>query len=203
MSETLLVEDLYVTPEEYLAGERMSESKHEYRIGVVREMPGASWAHSSLSRNILTELHVQLRGKKCKTYGYGMRLRIRRMGLLFYYYPDVTIDCSGSRDDEMEMPTVVFEVLSPSTDQTDRGDKLLNYLALPSMRVYVLVDQFYHAVTVFRRSGESDAWPMEFLGDVKRTLELPEIGCSLPLTAIYADILGRPTILPDGMTGFG
>ena len=167
-----------------MLGERASATKHEYLAGVVSAMAGGSRSHNQVGRNILAELTVQLRGKSCEPFGSDMRLRIRKPGATFYYYPDVTVDCSGSKDDEIDQPTVIFEVLSPDTERGDRGDKLVNYQSLASMRVYALVDQFRLAVTVYRR-GEGDVWTREFFSDAEATVDLPEIGCALTLRAIY------------------
>ena len=184
MSAALRKEDIYVSPEEYLAGELISETKHEYLAGIIYAMAGASRDHNLVAGNLLVELGVQLRGKRCIPFGSDMRLRIRKPGATFYYYPDVTVDCSDSKDDEIDQPTVIFEVLSPGTDRGDRGDKLVNYQNLASMRVYALVDQFRMAVTVYRR-GEGEAWTREFFSVADETVDLPEIGCALTLRSIY------------------
>lgn len=113
-----------------------------------------------------------------------MRLRIRNPRASFYYYPDVSVECSGATGDELEEPSVIFEVMSPDTEPSDRGEKLVNYQGLSSMRVYVLVDQYKPAVTIYRRA-DGDTWKMEFLGNIEDTLVLPEVGCTLPLRAIY------------------
>jgi len=181
-------EDIYLTPEEYLAAERVSDIKHEYLAGVVYAMAGASRAHNLIGTNLIVSLGNQLRGKNCVPLGSDMRLRIRKPGATFYYYPDVTVDCSGSTEDETEEPAVIFEVLSPSTHRGDFGDKLLNYQSLASMRAYVLVEQARAAVTVYRRTADG-AWAMQFLGDLESTLELPEIECALPLRTIYERVL--------------
>ena len=184
MSPALRQKDIYATPEEYLCGERVSQTKHEYLAGVIYAMAGASREHNLVAGNIFGELRNRLRGKKCAPFGSDMRLRIRRPDHTFYYYPDVTVECSEGNAQEIEEPSVIFEVLSPDTDRADRGDKLVNYQSLPSMRVYVLVDQYRPAVTTFRRDA-AGVWRMEFTGDLAATLELPEIGCALPLAAIY------------------
>ena len=183
-------EDIYVTPEEYLASELISETKHEYLAGVVYAMTAASRTHNLITGNLLVELITQLRGKRCEPFGSDMRLRIRKPSATFYYYPDVTVDCSGSKDDEIDQPSVIFEVLSPGTDRGDRGDKLVNYQSLASMRVYALVDQFRMAVTVYRR-GEGEAWTREFFSDADGTVDLPEIGCALTLRAIYERVFAE------------
>src|SRR6478735_9579138 len=97
-------EDIYLTPEEYLAGERVSQTKHEYLAGMVYAMAGASAAHNRIARNILVELTVQLRGKRCEPFGSDMRLRIRNRRATFYYYPDVAVDCSADIGNELEQP---------------------------------------------------------------------------------------------------
>src|SRR4051794_38226795 len=103
----------YATPEEYLDRERFNQSKHEYLAGLIYAMAGASRKHNLIAGNIFGELRNQLRGTRCVAFASDMRLRIRRPGQTFYYYPDVTVDCSGSDADEIEDPTVIFEVTSP------------------------------------------------------------------------------------------
>src|ERR1051325_10938447 len=123
MSATLRHDDLYVTPEEYLTAERISETKHEYLAGIVYAMAGASRAHNQIAGNIYRQIGNQLEGKGCAPFGSDMRVRIPKPGASFYYYPDVTVDCSGSKDDEIDQPTMIFEILSPETERADRGDK--------------------------------------------------------------------------------
>lgn len=188
MSNPLLAIGFHVTPEEYLAAEEMSETKHEYLAGAVLDRPYDGRAHNQIATNIAGELWHQLRDTPCVTFGSNQRVRILNQGMTFYYYPDVTVDCSGSREDQVVAPTVLFEVLSPRTDRADRGDKLLNYQSIPSLRVYVLVEQARYALTVYRR-GENGVWSMEVVGDPRGSLELPEIGCSLPLAEIYDRVL--------------
>jgi Uma2 family endonuclease len=177
-----------LSEEDYLAAERVSETKHEYLAGVVYAMAGASRAHNYICRNILSGLENRIGGGACEPVGSDQRLRIQRSGASFYYYPDVTVDCSGSKENEVTEPTVIFEVLSPESDRADRVEKLVNYQFIPSLRVYVLVDQFRHALTVFRR-GEEEQWAMETPVGAASRLDLPEIGCSLPLAEIYKRVL--------------
>lgn len=185
----LRVEQVYVTPEEYLAAEELSETKHEFVDGVVYAMAGASRQHIEITGNLLHALRTLLEGKPCRAYGADARVKIWRDRSTYFYYPDGVVDCSGSTEGDFEEPTVIFEVLSPSTERNDRGDKKTNYQSIPSMRVYVLVDQSKSAVTIFRRGPSDDSWAMEFVGDLAASVELPEIGCSLPMAAIYERVL--------------
>lgn len=179
-------EDIYVTPEEYLAGERLGHEKHEYLAGVVHAMSGGSAAHARIAGNILRALGNQLSGKPCEAFNSDMKVRLQLGEGEFFYYPDVSVRCGSPiapSEVFIDQPKVVFEVLSPSTERIDAGEKLGNYLRLPSLAAYLLVGQFTPHVTVHRRTPEG--WRMEFFGDTATTIELPEIECRLPLAAIY------------------
>lgn len=192
MNTALRLDDYYITPEQYLAAERFSDVRHEYVAGKVYAMAGNVAAHDRISINVLRHLGNQLRGKRCEVFTSNMRVRIRQLGRAeFYYYPDALVDCSRLPDDAIhaEAPVVIFEVLSAATERVDVGEKLLHYRSLPSLRVYVLIDQINPAVTLYRRVGEE--WEMEFLGTIEATLELPEIECRLPLSEIYERVLGE------------
>ena len=184
MSAALRLEDYLVSEEDYLAGERLSEVRHEYLAGVIYAMADASRPHNRIASNLVAELVTQLRGGRCEAFSTDIKLRVRRAPqATFYYYPDVVVDCSGSQSDFVEEPSVVFEIISPGTERTDRGEKLANYQSLTSLNVYLLVDQFRPAVTVYRRVKES--WVMEWYSQLSEVISLPEIGCSLSLAAIY------------------
>ena len=134
---------------------------------------------------MFAELRSQLAGKPCEVFSSDLKVRIRTSTAEFYYYPDVTVDCSGVADSALfaEQPRVIFEVLSPDTERIDRGEKLRNYQALPSLDAYVLVDQHRTAVTTYRRS--EGGWTRDLLTEKAEILVLPTLGCSLPLGGIY------------------
>ena len=180
-----LRQDYYLSPEEYLCGERVSQEKHEYLAGVIYAMAGTTIGHGRIAGNITAELNTQLRGKKCESFSSEIKVRIQRDAASFYYYPDVVVDCSGAANGSLfaEAPRVIFEVLSPDTERIDRGEKLRNYQSIPTLDAYVLVDQYHVAVTVYRRTAEG--WVMEFLTEKTDILEIPGIECRLPLATIY------------------
>jgi Uma2 family endonuclease len=175
----------YSTPEDYLAGERVSQQKHEYLAGVIYAMAGTTIGHDRVAGNIFRSLGNQLSGRTCEAFSSDVKVRIRQNAAEFYYYPDVTVDCSGAANAELfaEEPRVIFEVMSPDTERVDRGEKLGNYQSLESLDVYALVDQFHIAVIVYRRTP--DGWTMEFYTEKEDVLELPTIECALPMKAIY------------------
>ena len=177
--------DYYQTPEEYLAGERVSQEKHEYLAGVIYAMAGTSIGHDRIAGNIYGELRQQLRGTPCEAFSSDVKVCIRKDAANFFYYPDVTIDCSGAGNAALfaDEPRVIFEVLSPDTERIDRGEKLRNYQALPSLEVYALVDQFHIAVTLYRRTAHG--WEMEFLTEATDVIVFASIDSTLPLSAMY------------------
>ena len=186
MTNALQVEAEYVTPEEYLASEAVSDARHEYLAGAVYAMSGTTMGHGRIIRNLLSELARQLRGRRCEAFTSEIKVRIPIGRESFYYYPDIVVDCGQPTDESLfaEEPRVIFEVLSPSTERTDRYEKRLNYQKLTTLDVYVLVDQARVAVTVYRRA-DGENWTTEFLRDPQAVLDLPTVGCTLPLATIY------------------
>ena len=175
----------YITPEAYLEAERTRQHKHEYLSGVEYQRAGASVGHNRIAGNVFAELRSQLLRGPCEAFSADLQVRIRTNTAEFYYYPDVTVDCSGAANTALfaEQPRVIFEVLSPETERIDRGEKLRNCQALPSLDAYVLVDQQRVAVTMYRR--HEGGWAREVLTETSETLDLPTIGCALALSAIY------------------
>ncbi len=176
----------YITPEEYLDLEREGTTKNEYRDGDIFAMAGASRAHVLITANIAGELRSRLKGRTCEVYPIDMRVRVRQTTL--FTYPDVVVVCGEPRfeDDVFDTllnPTLIVEVLSPSTEAYDRGEKFARFRQLASLREYVLVAQKEVHVERYLRQGTQ--WvPSEFrsLDDVLRLLS---INCELPLREIY------------------
>ena len=177
--------DYYISPGDYLAGEQVSPAKHEYLAGVVHMMAATSIGHDRIAVNIVRLLGNRLEGHPCEAFSSDVKVRIRTDLAEFFYYPDVTVDCSAQGNSALyaEAPRVIFEILSPDTERVDRGEKRLNYQTLPSLEAYCLVDQFRVAVTVYRRTA--DGWTSEFMSEKTDALRLACIGCELPLAAIY------------------
>lgn len=145
----------YISPEDYLNGEETSPIKHEYRQGEVYAMAGASNTHVIISLNIASRLRNHLRGRGCQTYISDTKVQIESMNT--YYYPDVVVSCD-QRDKALENfirhPCLVIEVLSPSTEAFDRGDKFADYRHIESLQEYVLVSQNRENVDCFRRNQD-------------------------------------------------
>ncbi len=93
--------------------------------------------------NIVRTLGNKLQGDPCEVFSSNVKVRIQTGFAEFYYYPDATVDCGTARGESLfaAEPRVIFEVLSPSTERINRGEKLRNYQALPSLETYAIVDQ--------------------------------------------------------------
>lgn len=132
------------TPQQYLALERAAETKSEFFNGEIFAMAGASREHNLIATNVVRELSAQLKGRPCETYPGDMRVKVSETGL--YTYPDVVVVCGEPRfedehGDTLLNPTLVVEVLSPSTEAYDRGEKSSHYRRLASLAEYVLIAQ--------------------------------------------------------------
>ena len=120
----------YLTPDEYLAMEREAATKSEYLNGEVFAMSGASEAHNLIVANLVSILITGLRGRPCKTYPSDMRVQVKVTGL--YTYPDASVVCgraefTDQQKNTLRNPAVVFEILSPTTENYDRGAKFAHY----------------------------------------------------------------------------
>jgi Uma2 family endonuclease len=178
-----------LTIQEYLAFERQSETKNDYVNGEIFAMTGASRIHNLITGNIFGEIRNQLRGRPCEVYMEAMRVRAPSD---LFTYPDVVVVCGERRFDDSEFdtllnPTLIFEVLSPSTEAYNRGIKAERYRAIPSLSEYVLVAQDRIHIEHYIRQA-TDRWLLEELSDLGETLELPSIDCRLSPAEIYEQV---------------
>ena len=179
----------YLTSAEYLALERKATTKSEYLNGRVYAMVGASREHNLIAVNMASELHGQLRERPCETYINDMRVKVAPAGL--YTYPDVVVVCENPRfeDDDLDTllnPTVLIEILSPSTEAYDRGEKFAYYRQLESLREYLLVAQNRVCVERYFRQGAQ--WLLTEFSALDDEIDLVSISCQLSLRAIYAKV---------------
>lgn len=176
----------YVTYPEYLAAEELSVEKHEYCEGAVVAMAGGTFAHAHLIMNTTLLVGAALAGKGCRPFGEAQRIRIPATGLATY--PDLSVICGRLEHDEADKnaainPTVLFEVLSPTTAEYDRGEKFDHYARLTSLRAYVLVDYKREHVDVYTRSDDG-SWARRGYGPTD-TVPIPAIEVEIPVAAIY------------------
>ena len=181
----------YLTSEEYITLERKvipdaETVRSEYINGEIINMPGASFAHNLITNNISGELRARLRDSECAVFANDMRISIPTAKS--YFYPDVGVVCGEPRfeDDIFDTllnPVVVVEVLSPSTEAFDRGEKFAHYRHVTSLQEYVLVAQDQIRVEHYYRQERQ--WIFTDFEKHDEILLLPSIQCELPLQEIY------------------
>jgi Uma2 family endonuclease len=177
----------HYTYEEYLAYERDSERKHEFAGGEIYAMAGGSLRHSALASRISAALE-SARRSGCIAFQSDMRLRVLATGRATY--PDASMVCGAIQLDPADPsgttitnPSLLVEVLSPSTEEVDRGSKLEDYQRIPSLQEYVLVSQ-YPRVEIYRRLS-SGSWEYR---DVREGVLTLASGATLDLFILYADL---------------
>jgi Uma2 family endonuclease len=176
------------TPEEYFAWEEQQLERHEYMDGEVYAMSGGTINHGDIALNFGVLLKTHMRGRGCKTLNSDCRVKV--LGMDKYIYPDTSVTCDD-RDKTtaqyISYPCLIIEVLSPSTEAYDRGNKFKMYRRNPSLQEYVLVSAETIEVELFRRI-ETDDWRIinYQAGD---TVELTSVNLTFPIEQIYEDIV--------------
>lgn len=175
------------TIEEYLEMENAATEKHEYYKGEIFAMSGAKLHHNIITTNLLVALGNKLSGKPCRPFGSDMRIHIPKNTL--FTYPDISVICGEveSRDnDDMNFlnPTVIIEVLSPSTKNYDRGEKFRLYRDIATLKEYILVDSEAIGVEAFHINS-SGHWELSEYRDISVLLNIRAIDVSLSLSEIY------------------
>jgi len=182
---------------EYLVIERAAAYKSEFFDGEMFAMAGGSLPHSRIATNLAIEIGNRLKGRPCVPFNSDLRLKVEASGLITY--PDLSVICgpiefaSGS-DDTVSNPTVIVEVLSPSTEAYDRGAKFDNYRRMPSLQEYLLVSQDAPRVEQFIRQSGGD-WLLRVVAGLESSIELPSLNISLPLAEVFAGVEFNPSPL--------
>jgi Uma2 family endonuclease len=179
--------DPQYTPEEYLASEEQAQGKSEYVQGRIYALAGGSVNHNRITSSVNAQLHLALQNMPCEAFSSDMRLLVTENGL--YTYPDAMIVCGGpefppDRNDTVTNPSVIVEVLSPSTQDYDRGQKFESYRSIPTLRDYILIHQDRVYIEHYQRL-EAGRWLLTELNDVDSTLVLDSLGVSLSLHRNY------------------
>lgn len=177
----------YWTEAEYLAFERSSLTKHEYFDGEIYDMVGGSARHSQIAANAIVAFSTLLRGRPCRVYTSDLGVKLARA----HVYPDVTVVCGAPRflddkEDRLLNPTLILEVLSPSTEAHDRGKKLERYQALESLQACLLAAQDEPQLELYTRHAEG--WLYTRHIGLEAVAEIPLLGIGLALAALYSDV---------------
>ena len=176
--------------EDYLAGEELAQTKHEYLGGVVHAMAGASNRHNLIASNCLGSLVARLRGKSCQPFNSDTKVRLTFPDHTRFYYPDVMVVCNLNPDTDhfQDQPVLIVEVLSDSTRRVDLTEKRDAYLTLGTLKVLVFVEPDEARVLLYRRSLPQGGFAVEELVGRDAVIPLPEIDAELALGELYARV---------------
>lgn len=178
------------TAEDYLKLERSASCKSEFHDGEIYAMPGANRKHNLITVNIACELSVQLKKRPCEAYLSDMRVKAAEVRS--YHYPDITAVCGAPQFEDAHLdtllnPTLLIEVLSPSTEAYDRGGKFSHYRKMPSLREYLLVAQDQPNIERYVR--QEDVWILTEAAGLEASVPLESIDCVLNLREVYDKVL--------------
>jgi Uma2 family endonuclease len=184
----------YTTPAEYLALERASKEKHEYFEGKVLAMAEASLAHNHIVANLIREIGILLKGQPCLILPSDIRISIPSKES--YMYPDAVIVCGkpemeDDQFDTLRNPVVIFEILSPSTEDHDRGKKFFFYRQIPSFSEYILIDTTRPFVELSRRQDDG-SWVFGVMSDAEGYVPITAIKEKIPMEEIYRNVQFTP-----------
>ena len=171
-----------ISEQDYLQGELLAETKHEYIDGQVHAMAGASENHNLLSANILTELKTRLKGTPCRTFIADMKVKVGSN----FFYPDVMVVCQEDNDSEYykTAPVIIVEVLSKSTRRFDQTDKRLRCQRIPTLEEYVLIEQDKGEIQVFNKKDQWQSF-YYYLGD---EITFSSLGITVLVEDIYYQV---------------
>lgn len=185
-----LPEKQYFTPEQYLESERLALEKHEFYLGEIFAMSGASFRHNQIFKNTYGNLFNKLKGKPCQPYGSDLRIHIPNNSL--YTYPDISIICGKPEmtdkvKDTITNPSVIIEILSKSTYDYDKGQKFTLYRDIDSLREYILIDSMSIRVEHYFKNEDS-SWTLKDYRTIDAKLNIETISADLLLSDVYVDV---------------
>lgn len=177
-----------MTEAEYLEFEDKTEIRHEYINGAVYAMSGASLAHNQITFRLATALSSRLRTGPCEVFLLDLKLKLELASDRIFYYPDVMVACRREEWSKafIRRPTLVAEVLSPSTQHIDRREKSLNYFRETSVAEYLVLSQDERRAVIHRRG---ERWEPESVEGAGAMLELRSLGISVPFAEVYDGVL--------------
>jgi Uma2 family endonuclease len=176
-----------LTIEEYLAWEDANTEKHEYYKGEVFAMSGTKVPHNIITRNLFISMGIRLKGKPCQPFNSDQRIHIPQNTL--FTYPDISIICGDLitlNDDDWNVlnPSILIEVLSPSTRKYDRNEKFLLYKDIPTLKEYIMPDSKSIMIEAWHKNDQGQ-WELKEYRDSSDFLYLPTLDLYIPLAEIY------------------
>ncbi len=179
----------YMTVDDYLRREESGTVRYEFAHGRIFSMTGSSDAHNIISGNLFAKIHAHLEGSGCKAYTNNMKVRIEAADA--FYYPDIMVTCETVDPKSVfkRSPRLIIEVLSPSTNQIDRREKLVAYQQIDSLKEYAIVHQSRKLIELHRREAILE-WTLSLIqaDDVLCFQSMPNGPFEIPLSVIYGGL---------------
>ncbi len=181
----------FLSPEQYLEIERKAEQKSEYYNGEMFAMSGVSRRHDRINVQLTSLIALHLRGKRCEAFSANMRVLATPSGL--YTYPDLSVACeepqfADPHVDTLINPALLVEILSPSTENYDRGKKAKLYRGIPSLQELLFITQDSYEVELYRRQPDG-TWSLIEAKGLESAITLTSIGYTLSLRELYERVL--------------
>jgi Uma2 family endonuclease len=183
----------FVTLDEYRKISETAEERLEYRDGEIFTMAGGSANHSVIAVNVTTILNITLRDTDFRVYNGDMRIWVPEFQCGTYADALVISDkpeFNGDRSDEILNPLLIVEVLSPSTEGYDRGEKFRKYRSIPSLAEYILISQSEPYIEHYFKSEDNDIWQFQICDRLEQTMKLHSLNIEIPVSEIYRRIVG-------------
>ena len=180
----------HISESDYLKAERLATEKHEYFRGEIFAMSGTTIEHNIIAVNCISELRNRLKGKRCRPYESNLRIHIPKNSL--YTYPDISIifgdvDTLEDKFDTATNPTVIFEILSKSTRDYDKGGKFTLYRDIETLKEYILIDTEKVGVEKFTRNDDN-SWLLTEYKTLEESFKITSVEVELKLIDIYEDV---------------
>jgi len=176
-----------LSPAEYLEIERKAQFKSDYYNGEMFALAGASFIHNRIAKNLTTSLNVQLKGKLCESFQSDLKIHILESEL--FTYPDIVVICEepvfyDNEKDVVLNPIIIMEILSPSTENYDRGFKFELYRKLNSLKDYFLISQEKALIEHFSKNNDN-SWTLKEYNNIDQSIIIESIDCNLKLDDVY------------------
>ncbi|NDP27784.1 MAG: Uma2 family endonuclease [Flavobacterium sp.] len=181
---------LHISETDYLETERLALEKHEYFNGEVFAMSRANISHNQIFSNSIFSIGTQLKGKKCQPFGSDLRVHVPKNTL--FTYPDISIVCgeietTDDKFDTITNPSVLIEILSPSTRNYDKGEKFTLYREIASLQEYILIDSERIMVEKFIRNSDN-SWQLTEYRSIEQSFSIATVGIEMQLVDIYEGV---------------
>lgn len=188
-----------LTPAAYLDWEEQQPVRHEYINGEVYAMAGGSVNHGQLAANFTILLGNHLRGSGCRLLSSDVKVETK--GFKNYVYPDVSVTCDEADRTATQFisaPCLVAEVLSPTTEAYDRGDKFKLYRRSSSLRDYVLISTDKMEIDLYRLTDDG-RWEIVSYG-AGDAVALNSVGLTFPIEQMFEGIVFEQAIAPNAQS---